>query len=70
MLAQERLKHEHEPPRSPYFNTCVLALSSLRRAYEGGSREVTTIRRMHLMGGIILFLPERPLSRKEGVVSI
>jgi hypothetical protein len=24
---QERRKHEQEPPGSPYFNTCVLALS-------------------------------------------
>ena len=24
---EERRKHEHEPPRSPYFNTCVLAIS-------------------------------------------
>ena len=23
----ERRKHEHEPPRSPYFNTCVLAIT-------------------------------------------
>jgi hypothetical protein len=23
---EERRKHEHEPPRSPYFNTCVLAI--------------------------------------------
>jgi hypothetical protein len=23
----ERRKHEHEPPRSPYFNSCVLAIS-------------------------------------------
>ena len=22
---EERRKHEHEPPRSPYFNACVLA---------------------------------------------
>ena len=24
---EERLKHEHEPPRSLYFNTCVLAIT-------------------------------------------
>jgi hypothetical protein len=24
---EERRKHEHEPPRSPYFNTCVLVIS-------------------------------------------
>ena len=24
---QERQKHEHEPPSSPYFNTCVLAIA-------------------------------------------
>src|SRR2546427_3319642 len=24
---EERRKHEHEPPRSPYFNTCVLAVA-------------------------------------------
>jgi hypothetical protein len=24
---KERRKDEHEPPRSPYFNTCVLAVS-------------------------------------------
>ena len=24
---EERRKYEHEPPRSPYFNTCVLAIS-------------------------------------------
>jgi len=24
---EERRKHEHEPPRSPYFNTCVLAIA-------------------------------------------
>jgi len=23
----KRRKHEHEPPRSPYFNTCVLAIT-------------------------------------------
>jgi hypothetical protein len=23
---EERRKHESEPPRSPYFNTCVLAI--------------------------------------------
>jgi len=23
---EERRKHEHEPPRSPYFNTCALAV--------------------------------------------
>jgi len=26
-VLEERLRHEHEPPRSPYFNTCVLAIS-------------------------------------------
>jgi hypothetical protein len=25
----ERRKHEHEPSRSPYFNSCVLAISSI-----------------------------------------
>ncbi len=24
---EERHRHEHEPPRSPYFNTCVLAIA-------------------------------------------
>jgi len=24
---EERHRHEHEPPRSPYFNTCVLVLA-------------------------------------------
>ena len=24
---EERRKHEHEPPRSPYFNTCALAVA-------------------------------------------
>ncbi len=24
---EERLRHEHDPPRSPYFNTCVLAIT-------------------------------------------
>src|SRR2546426_3866429 len=24
---EERRKHEHEPPRSAYFNTCVLAIA-------------------------------------------
>ena len=24
---EERLRHEHEPPRSPYFNTCALVLA-------------------------------------------
>ena len=24
---EERRKHEYEPPRSPYFNTCVLAIT-------------------------------------------
>ena len=24
---EERHRHEHEPRRSPYFNTCVLAIS-------------------------------------------
>ena len=24
---EERRRHEHEPPRSPYFNTCVLPLA-------------------------------------------
>ena len=24
---EERHKHENEPPRSPYFNTCVLAIT-------------------------------------------
>ena len=24
---EERRKHERKPPRSPYFNTCVLAIS-------------------------------------------
>jgi hypothetical protein len=24
---EEGRKHEHEPPRLPYFNTCVLAIS-------------------------------------------
>jgi len=24
---KERRKHEHEPPRSPYFNTCVLTIT-------------------------------------------
>ena len=24
---EERRKHEHEPPRSPYFNTCALVLA-------------------------------------------
>jgi len=23
---EERHKHEHEPPKSPYFNACVLAI--------------------------------------------
>ena len=23
----ERRKHEHEPPRSPYFNTCALVMA-------------------------------------------
>ena len=25
-----RRKHEHEPPRSPYFNKCALAVASSR----------------------------------------
>ena len=25
----ERRKHEHEPPRSPYFNTCALAVLAI-----------------------------------------
>ena len=24
---EERRKHEQEPPQSPYFNTCVLAIT-------------------------------------------
>jgi hypothetical protein len=24
---EERRKHEHEPPRLPYFNTCVMAIA-------------------------------------------
>jgi len=24
---EERRKHEHEPPRSPYFNTCALVVA-------------------------------------------
>jgi hypothetical protein len=24
---EERRRHEREPPRSPYFNTCVLAVA-------------------------------------------
>jgi hypothetical protein len=24
---EERRKHEREPPRSPYFNSCVIAIS-------------------------------------------
>jgi len=24
---EERSNHKHEPPRLPYFNTCVLAIS-------------------------------------------
>ena len=24
---EERLKHEHEPPRSPYFNTSAIAVA-------------------------------------------
>jgi hypothetical protein len=27
LALEERRKHEHEPPRSPYFNTCALAVS-------------------------------------------
>jgi len=26
---EERRKHEHEPPRSPYFNTCALATATV-----------------------------------------
>jgi len=24
---EERRNHEHEPPRSPYFNTCILSIT-------------------------------------------
>ena len=26
---EERRKHEHEPPRSPYFNTCTVAVHAM-----------------------------------------
>jgi hypothetical protein len=27
LALEERHKHEYEPPRSPYFNTCALVLA-------------------------------------------
>jgi hypothetical protein len=31
---EERRKHEHEPPRSPYFNTCAVVSSSVYRGVD------------------------------------
>ena len=33
---EERRKHEHEPPRSPYFNTCVLTIALVGASQPGG----------------------------------